>query len=253
MSERDDAAEGLSVVRLPSGLTLLHKEMPGQDLVAISAWVHVGSRHEDPVQAGISHDLEHLLSRGTKRRGELEDRLEIFSMGGVHGADTSYDRTTYHAVVPASGFAAALDALADSLQHPVFSEEGIQKERKVVGEEIARMVDRPEIASWRASWGLAFGRHPYGRPVIGDHANLAGLRREDFVTHHLRWYRPDNMVVVVAVPLSRDTVVAAVKQQFPASQDPQPPASGVQAPDATSSWTFRGFQRLRQVQDVPEP
>lgn len=253
MSGRDDAAEGLSVVRLPSGLTLLHKEMPGQDLVAISAWVHVGSRHEDPIQAGISHDLEHLLSRGTKRRGELEDRLEIFSMGGVHGADTFYDRTTYHAVVPESGFAAALDALADSLQNPVFPEAGILKERKVVGEEIARMVDRPETSSWRASWGLAFGRHPYGRPVIGDHANLAGLGREDFVNHHRRWYRPDNMVVVVAGPLSRDAVLAAMKRQFPASPEAQPPASDVQVPDAPEPWAFRGFQRLRQVQAVPEP
>lgn len=244
-----ESTEGISVARLPSGLTLVHKRMPARDLVAVSAWVHVGSRHEDPVQAGISHDLEHLLSRGTKKRRELEDRLEIFSMGGLHGADTFYDRTTYHAVVPQAGFPGALDALADSLRNPLFPEEGIAKERKVVGEEIARMVDRPETASWRASWALAFGRHPYGRPVIGELANLEGLDREDFVAHHRRWYRPANMVVAVAGPLSFAEVMAELARQFPPEEIDGPALPAEAAP----SWSFRGFQRLRQVQDVPEP
>ncbi|MEB3299376.1 MAG: pitrilysin family protein [Candidatus Sericytochromatia bacterium] len=240
-----------SVSRLPGGLTVITLPMSGQEAVAISAWVHVGSRHEDPLQAGISHDLEHLLSRGTTRRGELEDRLEIFATGGLHGADTFYDRTTYHAVVPATAFASAFDALADSLRNPTFPEEGIAKERKVVGEEISRMVDRPETAAWMATWGLAFGRHPYARPVIGDFVHLRGLQRDDFVAHHRRWYRPDHMVLAVAGAITHEQVMTEAARQFGA------PASGSAEPSArvagNATWAFRGLQRLRQVKEVPHP
>ena len=122
---------------LDNGLRILSAPMPGTRSVSVSLYVGAGSRYETPEEAGLSHLLEHLLFKGTERRPSAQEISEIIdSVGGVMNAGTDRELTVYYAKVARPHFQRAADVLADMIRNPLIQPEELEKERKVVIEEL---------------------------------------------------------------------------------------------------------------------
>jgi zinc protease len=183
---------------LPNGLTVLVKPLHSAPVVAVNAWVRVGSVQESPAEAGITHFIEHMLFKGTERLkvGEL-DRL-IKRNGGYNNAHTRYESTDFIDVMPADKLEVALSTMADALSHSTFDAGELGRERLVVLEELSRAQDNPSFEAWNRLCHLAFGTHPYRLPVIGTKDVLQKMDRDLLVSYWRRWYQPQNISVVIA-------------------------------------------------------
>lgn len=198
----------------PSGLSLLVEPRHVAPVVAIQVWVRVGSGDETDAQAGLAHVHEHMLFKGTERRGVGEIARSIESIGGSINAWTSFDQTVYHVVVPSRFAAEGLDILLDAVSASAFDAEELERELEVIQEEIRQGEDQPTRVLSQAVFRTAFGTHPYGRPVIGSSESVASFERSDVVAFFERWYRPENMALVVVGDIDEATVSGAVEDAF---------------------------------------
>ena len=199
---------------LPNGLTLLAREMHSAPVVNLQIWVAVGSADERPGEEGLAHFHEHMLFKGTKRRGVGEVAAAIEGAGGSINAYTSFDVTVYHATMPADARAVGLDVLADALRHSIFDTDEVRRETEVVLEEIRRSEDSPGHVLSDAVFREAYRVHPYSLPILGPAENVGGFRREQVMAFFERWYTPDNMVVVAAGDFDTRQLAAEIKDAF---------------------------------------
>lgn len=181
--------------RLPNGLTVVHEPNHAAPVAAFQLWVKVGSADEAPHEVGLAHLHEHMLFKGTARRGPGAIARSVEAHGGEINAWTSFDQTVYH-VVMASRFAReGLDVLADAIRHSAFDPDELTREQEVVCEEIKRSLDMPSRRASKALFAGAFQVHPYGRPVIGFEADVRGHTREKVLAFYRTHYRPSNIVL----------------------------------------------------------
>jgi zinc protease len=199
---------------LPNGLTLLAREMHGAPVVNLQIWVRVGSADERPGEEGLAHFHEHMLFKGTARRGVGDVAAEIEGAGGRVNAYTSFDVTVYHATLPAEARAVGLDVLGDALRHSIFDADEVRRETEVVLEEIRRSEDSPLHVLSDAVFAEAYRAHPYRLPILGPAANVADFSREQVMAFFERWYKPDNMVVVAAGDFDPSELSAEVAATF---------------------------------------
>jgi zinc protease len=129
--------------RLDNGLTVLHEHQGAAHVVAWQIWVNVGGADEGPDEAGLAHLHEHMLFKGTERRGPGEIARDIEAHGGEVNAWTSFDHTVYHTVMAAQFAREGLDVLADAVRFPRFDPTELARECEVVVEEIKRAEDTP--------------------------------------------------------------------------------------------------------------
>ena len=154
--------------RLPNGVRVVSERLPDLPSITVGIWVENGSRYERDEQAGISHFLEHLFFKGTKRRTAAAIAEEIDAVGGVLNAFTGKEYTCYYAKVLREHLPLALDLLADIFTHSLFASEEIDRERSVIIQEISEVEDRPDdyvhelfnVAFWPG--------HPLARPIAGS-------------------------------------------------------------------------------------
>lgn len=181
--------------RLPNGLTVVHEPNHTAPVVAFQLWVKVGSADEAPHEVGLAHLHEHMLFKGTARRGPGAIARSVEAHGGEINAWTSFDQTVYH-VVMASRFAhEGLDVLADAVRNSAFDADELTREQEVVCEEIKRSLDMPSRRASKALFAGAYQQHPYGRPVIGFEADVRGHTREKVLSFYRTHYRPSNIVL----------------------------------------------------------
>jgi zinc protease len=128
---------------LDNGLVILTKEVYPSRVAFLSLWARVGSAHETDEQAGISHFVEHMLFKNTKKRKVGQVAQEIHALGGYLNGFTSFDCTAYWMVIPGSAFPKALEIQYDAAFNPVFEPAEVEKERNVILEEIKMYKDRP--------------------------------------------------------------------------------------------------------------
>ena len=185
------------IFHLNNGLEVVLEENHVAPVVAFQAWVKIGSADEPPQLAGIAHVFEHMLFKGTKRRGVGQIAREVEGSGGEINAWTSHDETVYHIVLASRFFDAGLDILADTLQNASFDPAEFDRERHVVLEEIKQGLDDPERQAGQGLFHAAFDQHPYGRPIIGTEATVGRLRREDLVAFFSKCYVASNLTLVV--------------------------------------------------------
>lgn len=213
---------------LPSGLTLVHKEVRVAPIVAIDFWIHAGAVHDPGSHYGLSHFYEHMFFKGTERHGVgVMDRI-ITALGGYNNASTSLDFTHYYVVLPSAGWRAALEVLMDSLRHPLFDPKEIESERSVIVEEIKRHEDNPLSKIYDEFTQAAFARCPYSRRVLGTEESLQTITRQTFLDYLHDRYRLGNVTLCVVGDVSRDEITDAVNTL---AGDPDP-ASAAPAPQA---------------------
>jgi len=184
--------------QLGNGLTVVAQEQHTARVAAFQVWVKVGSADESPDEIGLAHLHEHMLFKGTARRGLGEIARSVEAHGGEINAWTSFDQTAYH-VVMASRFAReGLDVLADAVRASAFDAAELGREIEVVCEEIKRSLDMPSRRASKDLFATRYTAHPYGRPVIGFEENVRAHTRDRVVSFYAKHYVPSNMVLAAA-------------------------------------------------------
>ena len=184
---------------LPNGLRILTAPMPQTRSVSVSIYIGAGSRYETQEQCGLSHFVEHLCFKGTERLPTAQAISEVIdSVGGIINAATDRELTVFYCKVARPHFELALDVLADLVRRPLFAPDELEKERRVVMEELAMIADFPsqqvEVLLDETVWP----DQPLGRDVAGTEATVKALSRETALDYFRRQYVPNNAVVSVA-------------------------------------------------------
>lgn len=205
-----------------SGLGVLFQPVHAAPVVAYQVWVRVGSGDETDREAGLAHVHEHMLFKGTESRAVGEIARDIEAIGGSINAWTSFDQTVYHIVVPSRFADEGLDVLADAVANSAFDPTELERELEVIQEEIRRSEDLPSRALNRLLFDNAYTDHPYGRPVIGSRESVASFTRDDVLSFFERWYRPENMTLVVVGDVERSSVEATLDTHFRRSRHAAP-------------------------------
>jgi predicted Zn-dependent peptidase len=197
---------------IPNGLRLITAPMPHTRSVAVSIYVGAGSRYETPAEAGISHFIEHLCFKGTAKRPSAQLISEaIDGVGGILNAATDREYTVYYAKVARPHFELALDVLTDLVQAPLFDADEMEKERKVVIEELASVADSPGQQVDLLMDALLWPDQPLGWDVGGTEESVAGITREMILDYVRRQYVPNNMVVAIAGNIDEDEAIALLE------------------------------------------
>ncbi|SFU75825.1 M16 family metallopeptidase [Alicyclobacillus macrosporangiidus] len=199
---------------LANGIRVVGEEIPTMRSVSIGLWIGTGSRYENPKNNGISHFLEHLLFKGTERYSARE-LAEVFDgIGGQVNAFTSKEYTCFYAKVLDEHFETAVDTLADMLLHSQFAPEEMEKEKKVVIEEIRMYEDTPDELVMDVLASGVYGSHPLGYTILGREENLLSFSRADIQRYVQAHYTPDNIVIAVAGNVPEQRAVATVERHF---------------------------------------
>lgn len=197
---------------LGNGLRVLTEEMPHTRSVTLSFYVGAGSRYETAQIAGLSHFLEHMLFKGTHRRPSAQAISEaIDGVGGVLNGGTDRELTVYYIKVARPHFALALDILVDMLRQPLMEAAEIEKERKVVIEELAAVGDSPAQQADVLLDSIMWPDQPLGWDVAGTDASVNAISREAVLEYFGRQYVPNNVVVSIAGAINAAEVVAALE------------------------------------------
>ena len=199
---------------LANGLRVVSEEMPQIETASIGVWVDVGARYESAEINGVSHLLEHMAFKGTKRRSALAIAEEIEAVGGHVNAYTSREQTAYYAKVMKEDIALAVDILADILQHSTFAEEELARERAVVIQEIAQAHDTPDDVVFDQFQEIMYPDQPLGRTILGPAAQVADYSRDVLADYMGRHYTARRMVVVGAGRLDHDALVELAGDAF---------------------------------------
>ncbi len=241
---------------LPNGLTVLLRPHAVAPVAEVQIWARVGSADERAGEEGLAHFFEHMLFKGTTRRGVGEVAGEIEGAGGRINAYTSYDVTVYHATVPSPATPIAIDVLADAVRHSVFDPEEIAREVEVVLEEIRRGEDSPGQVLGNAVFAEAFGVHPYRLPILGTPQSVATFSRERAQAFHRRWYGPDNLMLIVVGEIETAPVMDAIRAAFADAVPARTPRERATEPARTglrSSVLVRPFERASFELACPAP
>jgi zinc protease len=172
-----------------------HKAAP---VVSCNVWVGVGSADETAEEAGLAHVHEHMLFKGTERRGVGQIASEVEAAGGHINAFTSFDQTCYYVVMSSRYFETGLDILSDAIRRSSFDAEELGRELEVIQEEIKRGQDNPARQAIQHLFDLAYEVHPYRLPVIGTKESVDSFTRDHVVNFFRKHYVPSNMAVVLA-------------------------------------------------------
>jgi len=208
---------------LDNGLRILTAPMPHLRSVAISFFIGTGSRYETDPQAGISHFIEHLVFRGTKKRPTSHDiSVAIEGVGGILNGGTDKELTLYWCKVAQPHFAMAFDVLTDMLLNAKFDPADIDKERGVVIEEIKMNNDAPSQRVGMLIEELLWHGHPLGRDIIGTPESIRAMTREMFLDYRASQYQPSHTVLALAGNVEHNEMVAAAVQALGKWTDRQP-------------------------------
>jgi len=199
---------------LSGGLRVATCEMPHVQTAAMGIWASVGGRHEPAPLNGISHFIEHMLFKGTRRRSARQIMQEIEGVGGDMNAYTAEERTCYYATAAAEYFPRVCDVLCDIYLDPRFSKQDIDRERGVIGEEILMYRDEPSSHVQELLNATFWPRHPLGRPLTGTLQTIEGMGRGEFLDYRASHYHASSTVVSAAGKISHDEVVARVEHRL---------------------------------------
>jgi predicted Zn-dependent peptidase len=221
----------VAVTTLKSGINVVTDTMPHLETASLGVWVNSGSRDERRDENGISHFLEHMAFKGTRRRTARQIAEEIEAVGGDLNAATSAEATAYYARVLKADVPLALDVLADILSEPAFDRDELVREQNVIVQEIGAVADTPDDLIFEHLQGIAFPDQPLGRSILGTAKTVRsfdGMKLRDYLTRH---YRAPDIVVAAAGAVDHQAVVAEVELRFasfngPASPAPEPAIFG---------------------------
>ena len=176
--------------------------------------VGVGTRHEPWNANGVAHLVEHMMFKGTKRRSAYALSAAIENKGGSMNAHTSREETAYYARVLPEEAENAADIIADMLRHSVFDAKELNREKRVIVQEIGRDLDSPEDYAFDLMYKLAMPKQKVGRSILGTADIIVKMPRSVVTTYVNRYYAATNMVIVASGKITHDAFVKIVKKRF---------------------------------------
>ncbi len=210
------------VTTLDNGLRVVSDSMDTVETVSTGVWVDVGARHETPDVNGVSHLLEHMVFKGTRRRSAVAIAEEIEAVGGHLNAYTTRENTAYFAKVLKEDIALAVDVIADLVQNAVLDPEELTRERSVIIQEINQSHDTPDDIIFDHFQRTAFPDQGLGRPVLGSADLVRDMPRDAIVSYMKGHYSPPHMVLAAAGNLDHDRLVALAEGAFGAQTAGEP-------------------------------
>jgi predicted Zn-dependent peptidase len=200
--------------KLANGATVLTEQMPNLRSATVGVWIRRGSRHERVEWNGICHFIEHAVFKGTRRRTALDIAVESDRLGGNFDAYTTHETTGFSLKVVDTALPQAFDLLADMLLAPRFDAEDLEREAKVIIEEMKMVEDTPEELLTELFNAAYFPGHSLGRPIEGTPETVLAFDRARTARFHSSAYAPRNLVIAAAGNVEHDTVVALAERAF---------------------------------------
>jgi predicted Zn-dependent peptidase len=196
---------------LDNGLRILTSALPQTRSVSVGFFVGVGSRYESDEQSGVSHFIEHMLFKGTEKRPTARDiAVAVEGIGGIFNAGTGRELSHYWVKVAQPHLDVAIDVLADMVRHSRFDPKEMDRERRVIIEEINLTLDTPDSLVFLLISDLVWPNHPLGRDIAGSKENVSILGRESLTAYLEHYYRPGSTVISVAGNVEHEAVVGKI-------------------------------------------
>src|SRR5215203_5397658 len=211
--ERGDD-QTVRITPLGNGLTVATETMPHIVTATLGVWVGAGSRHERDDEHGLSHLIEHMAFKGTRRRSARKIAEDIENVGGDINAATSVETTSYTARVLGENVDLALDVLGDILTDSVFDEAELEREKNVILQEYAAVEDTPDDLIYDAFMETAFAEQAIGRPILGTPDTIKSFDEATIRAFMAREYAPGRMVLAAAGDVNHAQIVEAAERFF---------------------------------------
>lgn len=219
---------------LDNGIRILTEELPHVRSVSIGIWVNVGARHEDKRVNGVSHFIEHMLFKGTERRTAVDIAKEMDSVGGILNAFTNREYTCFYAKVLEKHLPMAVDLLSDIFLNSVFDPEELEKERKVVLQEISMVEDTPDDYVHDFFYEVVWPENPLGRSILGTAGTISSLSREDITGYMRERYLPGDVIISASGSLKHQEIAGLLLDKGFGSLKPSQKTKCVNTPGFSS-------------------
>ena len=220
--------------RLDNGVRILTRRIPFFSSVSMGVWVEVGARDEKAEENGLSHFIEHMIFKGTRRRTAYQIAKEFDAAGGQTNAFTTMEYTCYHAKVTDVHTGAMADIMSDIFLNSIFDDGEIRRERPVIFQEIGMVEDSPEDWVHQLTQTHYFGDNPLGRSILGPKENVTRFDSAAIKAFFGQYYRPGRIIISAAGNLDHDRFVDLVAPAFSAVKAENPARLERCAPDPLS-------------------
>ena len=201
---------------LESGATLVTEHHLTSQSFSVGFWVDVGSRYEAEKLSGITHFLEHIVFKGTKRRTAFDIAKSLEALGGDLNAFTSKEHTCFHGLVLKDDWKEAVDVLVDLVSNMKFSKKDFANEKNVIIQEIAMSEDQPDDIIYDYMLEPVFAGHTVGRPILGSIKSVYGFKENDIYDYYNDNYQGSNLVISCAGNLNHEHLVEFLNKKLKA-------------------------------------
>lgn len=201
---------------LENGLHVITADRPQLETVSLGVWVNTGAANESKADNGISHFIEHMVFKGSKKRNSLQISEDIENVGGRIDGCTSPDFTWFCTQMLKDDLELATDVICDFIANPTFDAAEMEKEKEVVVQEIKRSADAPDRVIFNCLKQAAFPHQPLGQTTLGTPENVRAFNKERLLHYMRRHYTADNMVAVAVGRVDHDSFVKMVRERMSA-------------------------------------
>src|SRR4030042_1641963 len=199
---------------LSNGIPVVMEPLKNMRSVAIGIWVKVGSRNEALDENGISHFLEHMFFKGTHKRTAKDIAIEIDSLGGELNAFTSKENTTFYVKILDEYIEKGVELLSDIFLHSTFPEEDIEKEKRIIKEEIKMVEDTPDDYVHDLLNQTIWGDTGLGQSVLGRRETVKSFTKEDLLSHIRKYYGTKDVVISCAGNFEYESIISILNKSF---------------------------------------
>lgn len=200
---------------LKNGLRIITAPMKDTQTATVMVMVGVGSRYEKESEAGISHFLEHMFFKGTKKRpSTLDISEELDAVGGEFNAFTFKDKTGYYAKVDSKHIETALDVVSDIYLNSIIDPKEIKKEKGTIIQELNMYEDTPFRTVWDVYEKLLYGENSLGRDVAGHKKTILAFKRKNFIDYMKRFYLSNDTVVCISGKFNEKIIIRKISKYF---------------------------------------
>ncbi|MFP3870458.1 MAG: M16 family metallopeptidase [Syntrophobacteria bacterium] len=230
---------------LDNGIRVVSERIPQFHSACVGIWVNVGSRDEAENESGLTHFIEHMLFKGTKRRSALDIAKELDAVGGMANAFTTKENTCFHAKVLDTHLEVVVDILADLFLYSVFDPRELEREREVILQEIHMVEDTPDEYIHILFNQTFWDGNPLARPILGNGQTLQNFTREMAMAYFNHAYHPDRIVLSAAGNVDHHRLVDLIEPSFAGME--RRPYHLQRIPPSTTSRVSLAPRELEQV------
>ncbi|MFY9177729.1 MAG: pitrilysin family protein [Caldicoprobacterales bacterium] len=233
-------------LELKNGIQVVVEKIPHFRSVAIGLWFKAGSVYESKNENGLSHFIEHMLFKGTKKRSAKDIAQTLEAVGGQLNAFTAKECTCFYSKVIDEHLELALELLSDMVLNSIFDERELDKEKGVVLEEISMYEDSPDDVVHELLHNKFYDAHPLGQSILGTAGNIKSFTREGLLEFFDKFYAPNNLVISVAGNFDNNRLISLLEKYFGNWDKPDSRLIRLETPQSNSG-IFYKYKDIEQT------